>query len=95
MKNKVPIASSAGRLYDQFILVVTALEDVGNYIEKANDSYDTVLNRVSRGRGNILKRINDLKKFGTNASKKLPKAMQNRLESNLDLPDEYSVELAS
>lgn len=82
--NAEKIASSAGRLYDQFVLVMTAIEDVGNYIGKASDSYDTVLNRVSRGRGNILKRIVDLKKLGAKTSKELPQTMQDRLESDVD-----------
>lgn len=95
--NAEKIASSAGRLYDQFVLVMTAIEDVGNYIGKASDSYDTVLNRVSRGRGNILKRIVDLKKLGAKASKKMPQTMQDRLESDVDdsvMVNAENVELA-
>lgn len=78
--NAEKIANSAGKLYDQFVLVMTAIEEVGNYIHKAGESYDTVLNRVSRGRGNILKRIEDLKKLGAKSSKRLPKKTQDLLE---------------
>lgn len=83
-KNAEKIASSAGRLYDQFVLVMTAFEEVGNYLNKAGESYDTVFNRLSSGRGNILKRIEDIKKLGAKASKQLPKETQKRLETEND-----------
>ncbi len=88
--NAEKIATSAGKLYDQFVLVVNAMEDVGGYISKANDSYDTVLNRLSRGRGNVLKRIDDLKKLGAKAAKSMPKRMQDRLDSDEVAPSETS-----
>ncbi len=84
--NAEKIATSAGKLYDQFVLVVNAMEDVGGYISKANDSYDTALNRLSRGRGNVLKKIDDLKKLGAKAAKSMPKSMQDRLESDVSEP---------
>ncbi|MFL0809453.1 MAG: DNA recombination protein RmuC [Agarilytica sp.] len=83
-KNAEKIATSAGRLYDQFVLVMTALEEVGSYINKAGESYDTVFNRLSSGRGNILKRIDDIKKLGAKASKQLPKETQKRLDAERD-----------
>ncbi len=84
--NAEKIATNAGKLYDQFVLVVNAMEDVGGYISKANDSYDTALNRLSRGRGNVLKKIDDLKKLGAKATKSMPKSMQDRLESDVSEP---------
>ncbi len=90
--NAEKIAISAGRLYDQFVLVLAALDDVGNYINKAGQSYETVINRVSQGRGNVLKRIDDLKKLGAKASKQLPKTYQDQIENDaMDLPVVKSV----
>ncbi len=82
--NAEKIAASAGRLYDQFALVLTALEDVGGYIKKAEESHDLVLKRLSRGRGNVLKRIDELKKLGAKTSKPLPKVAQESLQSDTD-----------
>lgn len=85
--NAEKIAVSAGRLYDQFVLVLAALDDVGNHLNKAGESYETALKRISHGKGNVLKRIDDLKKLGAKASKKLPKQYQDQLEEDvLDLP---------
>jgi len=80
--NAEKIASSAGKLYDQFTLVMSALEDVGSHINKAGESYEVVFNRLSQGRGNVLKRIDDLKKLGAKTSKQLPKATQERLDAD-------------
>lgn len=86
--NAEKIAISAGRLYDQFVLFMTALDDVGGYIQKAHESHELALKRLSEGRGNILKRIEDLKKLGVNPSKVLSKNIQNAVQT-----DDVSAEL--
>lgn len=78
--NAEKIAQSAGKLYDQFTLVMGAFEEVGVSLGKAGDSYDLVMKRLSQGRGNVMRRIDDLKKLGAKTSKPLPKASQALLD---------------
>ncbi len=78
--NAEKIAISAGRLYDQFVLVASALEDVGTHLNRASESHATVFKRLADGKGNILKRIEDLKKLGAKASKQLPRVTRAMLE---------------
>lgn len=94
-KNAEKIALSAGRLYDQFVLVIQALDDLGGYIRKTEESYDLVFNRLSKGRGNVVKRISDLKKLGAKASKELPKSVEQNTEdetTSLDYLESDEVE---
>jgi DNA recombination protein RmuC len=71
-KNAIDIADKAGSLYDKFVLFFDSFEAVGKKIGEANNNYETALKQLSSGRGNIIGRIEELKKMGANASKQLP-----------------------
>jgi len=71
-KNAIDIADKAGSLYDKFALFFDNFETVGKKISEANSTYETALKQLSTGRGNVIGRIEELKKMGANASKQLP-----------------------
>ncbi|WP_045825355.1 DNA recombination protein RmuC [Teredinibacter turnerae] len=71
-KNAEKIAESAGKLYDQFVLLISAMEEVGQYIGKTSQSYDKAIKRLSTGRGNLVKRAEDLRVLGAKTSRQLP-----------------------
>jgi DNA recombination protein RmuC len=85
--NAEKIAESAGRLYDQFVLVMGALEEVGAYIGKAADSFDSLRGRLVSGRGNVLNRIEGLKKLGAKTSKSFSKTTTAELEEENSLAE--------
>ena len=87
-KNAEKIALSAGRLYDQFVMVSKSLDDLGGCLNRAQDAYDTTWKRLSGGRGNLLRRMEDIRKLGAKTSKALPDAMLRSLDDEL-LEDEY------
>lgn len=66
------IAKEAGKLHDQFALVLDALEDTGRHLERSREAYDLTINRFSRGKGNLVKRVHDLAKLGAKTKKNLP-----------------------
>ena len=70
-KNAEKIALSAGRLYDQFVLFVESLDEIGKHIERAGLAYDKGRERLATGRGNLVKRATDLKALGAKTSKHL------------------------
>lgn len=78
--NAEKIANSAGRLYDQIVLLISALEELGGNLDKTHESYNLVFNRLSRGRGNVLKRIEDMRKLGAKTSKTIPKSIEEKLQ---------------
>jgi DNA recombination protein RmuC len=71
-KNALIIAKKAGDLYDKFVGFVEALDDVGQKIDKARESYQTARNRLADGRGNLVRRSMELRQLGVKAQKELP-----------------------
>ncbi len=73
-KNAMVIAKKAGDLYDKFVGFVDALEDVGQKIGKAQESYQTARNRLAEGKGNLVRRTEELRKLGVKSQKELPES---------------------
>jgi len=74
-KNALIIAKKAGDLHDKFVGFVDALEDVGQKIGKAHESYKTARDRLSKGKGNLVRRTEELKQLGVKAKKELPEGL--------------------
>jgi DNA recombination protein RmuC len=70
--NAQVIADKAGGLYDQFVLYIEALEDVGRHLDKSREVWDTAHKRLVSGRGNLVRRSEELKKLGAKAKKSIP-----------------------
>ena len=66
------IADKAGSLYDQFVLYVEALDDIGRHLDKSREVWDVAHKRLVTGRGNLVKRTQELKKLGAKTKKSLP-----------------------
>ena len=75
-RNAQLIADKAGALYDQFVLYVEALDDVGKHLDKSKDAWDTARKRLTGGRGNLVRRTEELKKLGAKTKKSLPEDLQ-------------------
>lgn len=71
-RNAQLIADKAGALYDQFVLYVEALDEVGRHLDKSTEAWDTARKRLSTGRGNLVRRSEELKKLGAKTKKTLP-----------------------
>jgi DNA recombination protein RmuC len=74
-KNALIIAKKAGDLHDKFVGFVEVLDDVGQKIDKARDSYRMARNRLTKGRGNLVRRSVELRQLGVKAQKKLPEGL--------------------
>ena len=70
-RNAQLIADKAGKLYDQFVLHIDAMEDVGKHLDRSKDAWDTAHKRLSSGRGNLIRRTEELKQLGAKTRKKL------------------------
>ena len=67
--NAQQIAEKAGDLYDHFVRHVETLEDIGKHLDKSKDAYETAFKRLSTGRGNLVKRSEELKLLGAKTKK--------------------------
>ena len=74
-RNAEKIASQAGKIHDQFALVLESLEEIGKHLDKAQGAWDKTRDRISSGRGNLVKRVQDLETMGARTKKKLPAGM--------------------
>ena len=71
-QNAQEIAKTAGGLYDKFVGLVTNLDELGERLDKTRDSYDGVVNKLSKGKGNLIRRTELLRELGANTSKTIP-----------------------
>ena len=82
-RNAMEIARQGGALYDKFKNFVDDLIEVGKKMDGAKTSYSEAMNKLSTGNGNIVKRIEDLRKLGAKATKELPPSLVERAEENI------------
>jgi len=69
-QNANEIAKKAGALYDKFVAFLQDLEDVGQKIEASKLSFERAHNKLSSGKGNLIRRVEVLKQLGAKTSKK-------------------------
>jgi DNA recombination protein RmuC len=79
-RNAMEIAKQGGALYDKFVGFVEDLIKVGNSIKTSQQSYEDAMKKLSTGSGNLVKRVDDIKKLGAKASKNLPQGLLDRTE---------------
>lgn len=85
-RNAQEIAKRAGDMYDKFVGFVEALEDIGDKLNKAQSSYQTAHNRLSEGKGNLIKKAEDMRKLGLETGKKLPAELVNESQEDERTP---------
>ena len=74
-RHATEIADKAGSLYDKFVGFMENLDQVGKKLQDAGQCYDSAVKQLSCGRGNIISKVEELKKMGANAGKQLPAKM--------------------
>lgn len=85
-RNAQLIADKAGALYDQFVSYVEALDDVGKHLDKSKDAWETARKRLTSGRGNLVRRTEELKKLGAKTKKNLPDDLR-LIDESTAMPD--------
>lgn len=71
-ENAFEIARQAGALYDKFEGFVSDLVRIGNKIKDTKTEYESAMNKLVDGRGNLIASVEKLKKMGAKAKKSLP-----------------------
>ena len=85
-QNAIEIARQAGGLYDKFHGLMTDLTAVGKKMDDAKLGYSAAMNKLVEGNGNLITRVEKLKKMGAKAKKALPEALIKRANTDDDLP---------
>ena len=83
-RNALEIAKEGGLLYDKFEGFVQDLIKVGKSLKSSKDSYEDAMNKLTEGRGNIIKKIENLKDLGAKTKKSLPQNIIDRANQDED-----------
>jgi DNA recombination protein RmuC len=70
-KNAIEIAKQSGALYDKFVGFVEDMEKIGKSIDTSKTAYDSAINKLHKGSGNLVKRAQDIEKLGAKTTKQL------------------------
>lgn len=84
-KNAFEIAKKAGDLYDKFNGFVEDMIDLGKKMDQGKATYEGAMKKLSTGSGNVVKRIEELKKMGATTNKSLPPSLIERSSATDDL----------
>lgn len=68
-ENALIISKKAADLYDKFASFVKDIENIGIHIDRSKKSYDEAINKLSVGRGNLLRRAQEFEELGVKAKK--------------------------
>lgn len=81
------IAEEGGKLYDKIAGFVEDMQKIGHQINTTQETYHKAFDKLSTGRGNILKRTEDLRALGVKAKKQLPADLVDSDEDDDDLDE--------
>jgi DNA recombination protein RmuC len=81
-KHAQEIAKKAGDLHDKFVNFTDSLMDIGNNLTRATKSFDTALNRLRTGKGNLVSQAQKIKALGVKSKKELSANLLDAIEEN-------------
>ena len=71
-KHAQEIAKRAGDLHDKFVNFTESLLEIGTNLDRAKKSYETSINRLKSGKGNLISQTNKIKSLGIKTKKEIP-----------------------
>ncbi len=74
--NAIEIAEAARRRYDKFFGFVSDMDKLKKGIENIDKTYTEAMGKLCQGRGNLIRRAEELKNLGAKATKQLAKMSQ-------------------
>jgi len=77
-KNALEIARQSGDLLDKFYALLSDLNDLGNRLKLTQKSYDDTINKLSEGKGNLIRRAQRIQELGAKTKKNLPDNFDSR-----------------
>jgi DNA recombination protein RmuC len=83
-QNAQEIADQGGKLYDKFVAFTEDLIKLGNQMDTAKKTYEESMKKLTDGSGNLITRVEKLKKLGARSSKVLPTALLNRADPDAE-----------
>lgn len=79
-RNAIEIAKVGGNMYDKFVGFVDDMYKIEKSIKQANDTYNSAMNKLHEGKGNLVSYAEKMRTLGAKASKSLPDQLKNEIE---------------
>ena len=79
-RNAIDIANRGAQMYEKFAGFITDMLAIGKNIDNSKKAYDTAMNKLSEGKGNLVRQAEMLKELGIRSSKELGIASKNDSE---------------
>ena len=79
-KNAMEIARQSGALYDKFQAFTEDLINIGKHLNGTQKAYQESMKKLAEGSGNLVRRVENLKKLGAKASKQMDTRLLERAE---------------
>ena len=70
-RNVLEIARLSGAMYDKFVGFIGDMESIGKNIKLSQSAYDSAINKLTEGNGNLTKTAEKIKGLGAKANKQL------------------------
>ena len=80
-QNAQEIARRAGAMYDKFVRFSEDLIKISKQIDAVQSSFSAAKNKLSDGKGNLVRQVQQLKELGAQTSKQIPKELKGEEES--------------
>ena len=71
-KNNRDILQAAAKIYEKYSTFAEGYVSLGNQLRTVNNSYEEGVKRLTEGRGNLSKQLQDLLKYGVTTTKQIP-----------------------
>lgn len=84
-RHVLDIANKAGDLYDKFVGFTEDLITLGRHLDTSKKFYEESMKKLSVGSGNLVRRVEELKKLGAKASKTIDQKLLSKAEDQADL----------
>lgn len=84
-RHVLDIANKAGDLYDKFVGFTEDLITLGRHLDSSKKMYEESMKKLSVGSGNLVRKVEDIKKLGAKATKSIDGKLLGRSEEQPDL----------
>jgi len=83
-QNAQKIAEHAAKLYDKFHGFIGDMEKVGKAIEMSQKNYEGAMNKLSSGKGNLVRQVEQFRKLGVQTNKRLDSQLLEQADDDTD-----------
>ncbi len=83
-QNAQEIADQGGKLYDKFVAFSEDLIKLGNQMDTSKKTYEEAMKKLTDGSGNLVNRVEKLRRLGSRSSKVMPAALLTRADADAE-----------